>query len=261
MHIYRHWEYLLASCLLCSLNLSAAAATSTPRALEQLAKRYQIDLRWHQPPTSSWEIVHFRALSQDELKSEIVQAYLGYFNSEFSKYPLDLIQSSHLKSVAFVTDLKVNGQRRAAMPDYFKEILYLDPFVGVKNPVYQRHVIHHEFFHLLEEQWNGNAYYLDPNWAKLNPASFNYGTGGVNAQTGNVTALLHPQAGFINGYSMSGMIEDRAEIFAALLIPEEAAKLKAWRQQDTYLNQKINYLQSFLAKHAPSMDAAYWKQN
>ena len=72
-----------------------------------------------------------------------------------------------------------------------------------------RHVIHHEYFHMVEEQVNGSAYFKDPKWAALNTKGFKYGSGGDKMRDGNVTPLTHPQAGFVTSIRLLGWKKTR----------------------------------------------------
>lgn len=227
--------------------------------LETLAQTYQIEIFKQNPPQASWSGVQFQALGAQDLDSAKYQAYEQLFSEEVGKYPSALIKLAGLKQVALVKELAYQGQMRAALPDFVKEILYLDVYRGQLRDLYQRHVVHHEFYHLLEEQVQGNVYYKDPTWAAFNPAAFSYGSGGVNAQSGPQYALVHPQTGFINLYSMSGLEEDKAEVFAALMLPAESKLLEAWSLKDEVLRKKIQATKAFFAQKVPAMNEAYWQ--
>ncbi len=199
-------------------------------------------------PPASWKVRCEAAIPTDKKSLDLYRKTLAI---EFGKYPNPLIQKSNLKGIVIVKNLSVGGQRRAAMPDYENEILYLDFQFGAHSPAYQAHVIHHEFFHLLEQELNGSAYFKDPEWAKLNPKNFKYGKGGKHQRGNNNFAFKHPQAGFINRYSTSGLEEDKAEIYAALFIPAERKKINAMAAQDIHLAAKIKMMLGILRKIDP----------
>ena len=199
-------------------------------------------------PPANWE-VRFNASVPADNKQ--LDRYRKILSRELKKYPNPLIQKSKLKGIAIVKNLSVAGQRRAAMPDYENEILYLDFQRGAHNPAYQAHVIHHEFFHLLEQELNGSAYFKDPEWAKLNPKNFKYGKGGKEQRGNDNFALVHPQSGFINRYSTSALEEDKAEIYAALFISAERKKITAMGANDTHLAAKIKMMFTILRQIDP----------
>jgi hypothetical protein len=206
--------------------------------------KYGITLKYQNIPESTWPSLTYKDLPADD---SFLPKYLGYFNSEFNKYSVDFVKITNLKTIAFVKNLAVDGQVRAAAPDYYKEILFLDIYEGNYDEVYQRHVIHHEFYHMIEEQLNGDAYYKDPAWAAFNTEGFNYGKGGKFERGENAFPFTHPQTGFINIYSMSALEEDKAEIYAALFTDGEKEKLEKWiKEGDTVLENKVRYLTDFL---------------
>ena len=201
-------------------------------------------------PPANWK-VRFNASVPADKKQ--LDRYRKILSRELEKYPNSLIQKSKLKGIAIVKNLSVAGQRRAAMPDYENEILYLDFQRGAHNPAYQAHVIHHEFFHLLEQELNGSAYFKDPEWAKLNPKNFKYGKGGKEQRGNDNFALVHPQSGFINRYSTSALEEDKAEIYAALFISAERKKITAMAANDTHLAAKIKMMLTILLSIDPAL--------
>ncbi len=191
--------------------------------------------------------------------SESLLKYTNLFSEEFGKYPDGLIQVSGLKEVAIVKNLVVSGQGRAAMSDIFRKILYLDFIRGAYNPAYQRHVIHHEFYHMFEPSLNGNGTWQDPQWAALNSPGFKYGDGGASMQGNSGSGVLnHPQPGFIDLYCTSGLEEDKAEIYATLFIPEEYKKVMEWAATDEILANKIAYMKNSLRAKCPELDDAFW---
>jgi len=199
-------------------------------------------------PPASWEVRCDVPVRADKKQLDLYRKILA---AELGKYPMPLLQKSKLKGIAIVKNLSVAGQRRAAMPDYENEILYLDFQRGAHNPAYQAHVIHHEFFHLLEQELNGSAYFKDPEWAKLNPKNFKYGKGGKEQRGNDNFALVHPQSGFINRYSTSAIEEDKAEIYAALFISAERKKITAMAANDTHLAAKIKMMLTILQQIDP----------
>lgn len=246
--------------LICTTQcLSSPTQREIDSIILEIQSRYSIGLAYDDIPKSTWEKVKYKKASQQDF--EVLLRYLRLFDQEFSKYPKDFIKRSNLKWVVFVKDLNYSGQLRTAVPDYYKdkEILFLDFARAAYNPNYQRHAIHHEFYHMIEEEFNGDAYWKDPNWAKLNSKDFKYGTGGVTVQHDpNVYLLTHPKMGFINQYSMSGIEEDKAEIYASLFVKNENMELCKWIRQDDILMRKVEYMKTFLSKCCKDINGKYW---
>jgi len=254
---------LLLLCLICSACSATTAQNPTAPASETLHITSRADAREASSqlireieltsgikfrlggltPPESWKVEYTHPTNKDE---EELKGYLDLISIELTKYPENIIKRSKIKSISIVKNLSVNGQQRAAMPDYVNEVLYLDFLRGNYSKVYQAHVFHHEFFHLLEEEINGSVYFKDPNWNKLNPDGFNYGKGGANQRGSDNYPLVHPKPGFINRYSMAAIEEDKAEIFASLFVDSERKKIFAMAKNDHYLKTKIELMLDFL---------------
>ncbi len=203
-----------------------------------------------------WANLNFRPV-QSEPEAN---AYVDLFIEEFAKYPPDFIKASKLKRVELVEGLAIGPQFRAAVPDYAHDVLYYDVSY-VRNQRYSRHVIHHEFYHMLEQEWHGNAYFKDPDWAALNVSEFKYGNGGSDAYgRGDVWSFVHPKPGFLNIYSTYGLEEDKAEVWAVLFVAENWRLVKQTVMDDAILRAKVNYLRGFGRSRSAAMDDAFWKQ-
>jgi hypothetical protein len=187
-------------------------------------------------------------------------AYVDLFIEEFTKYPVDFIKACKLKRVEIVDKLAIGTQFRAAVPNYKDEVLLYDVSY-VHNERYVRHVVHHEFYHMLEEEWNGDPYYRDPNWAIMNEKDFKYGTGGADAYgRGDVWSFVHPKPGFLNVYSTYGLEEDKAEIWAVLFVPENWKLVKPLVADDAILRGKVGYMREFGRGKSSAMNDAFWKR-
>ena len=99
--------------------------------------------------------------------------YFSTFGQEFLIYPPSLFRQSRLKRIVLCRGLSFAGQGRAAVPDYEHDALYYDVVSGDYSRVYQRHAIHHEFFHVIDYKDDGEVY-SDARWARLNPETFRY---------------------------------------------------------------------------------------
>lgn len=240
--------------------LSESGALALEATLEKLTLQYDVlftfDLDKVTKP--AWK-QGMRRIKEAEFKH--AAHYIEIFSQEFEKYPRDFIDASKLKAVVFVADLDISGQARKSVPDYVNEVLYMD-IHGLRgsSPRYARHVVHHEFYHMLEEEWNGSAYFKDPAWAALNKPDWKYGTGGAQMQSGNVWEYNHPAPGFINAYSTAALEEDKAEVWATLFVPESWKIVEPWLKEDTILRAKIAFLKAAAKQKSAEMDEAFWQR-
>ena len=246
-------HFLVAAVLLQGAN---QAAPELPPALRELAARYEIEVIARDPGfpvRASYGAIAGRAAARESLDS-----YAGLFAVEFGRYPVELVRRAKVRRVVLCDDLTFAGQRRNAVPDWEHDTLYLDISRGAYNQPYLRKVIHHEFFHLVDFHDDG-VIYRDPAWAALNAATFRYGAGGRTQQEVGPTSVLSDKVpGFLNHYSTLGVEEDKAELFANLMV--DPAHVAARAGADPILAAKAARLKDLLARFAPAVDAAFWDE-
>lgn len=198
-------------------------------------------------PASTWPGVTFRPLEARDAHHR--DRYLRQLRAELDLYPRAFLARSGLRAVAVVKDLAYAGQQRSAVPDPYKGVLYLDATCAAHDAQYERHVIHHEYFHFIQGARYGTPYRIDPTWQSFNPPGFRYGKGGATTRDARVTPLTHPAPGFINLYAQSALEEDMAEVFAALRVPAERKLIERWAREDEVLGKKIAYLEAFFDEY------------
>ena len=204
------------------------------------------------PVKTFYGAIDGKAAVADDLRN-----YSRLFAAEFSLYALSLVKKTRLKRVIFCRTLSFAGQRRTAIPDFEHDDLYFDVESGKADPIYLRKVIHHEFFHIVDLRDDGKLY-EDERWKNLNPSEFKYGTGGKNAQNVSDTATLTEKyPGFLNHYSTTGVEEDKAEVFANLIV--DAVYVAQRAQTDRVLSAKAERMKELVAEFCAEMDGAFWR--
>jgi len=189
---------------------------------------------------------------------EDMRAYSEIFLSEFALYPKELIKRSGLKRVVLCSELSFAGQRRNAIPDFEHDTLYLDVSRGSYNKKYMRKVVHHEFFHIIDLRDDG-LLYQDERWGRLNPNKFKYGDGGKNAQSFSDTSLLTDKfPGFLNHYSTTGVEEDKAEVFANMIVEPKHVEDKI--KKDPVFDTKVHAMKKLLSSFCAQVDENFWER-
>jgi len=211
-------------------------------------------------PVFSQGSVKFRPLGRGESSS--TETYLRLYVDEFSKYPHSLTRAVNLEWVAFVKGLSVLDDPRAAT--YLRHFapgtmapaggMVYDVQQGALDETYVRWVLHHEFFHFIDDNLNRGI--EDEAWAGLNSKAFRYT--GVDAP--NSTFLDHPRPGVITTYSMKSMWEDRAELFAALFVEKAHPRLREIADADPVVRSKIRFMMRLLGRIDPSMNERYFRK-
>ena len=228
----------LVTCLMLSSTLrGAAAAADVPIDAESAAFAEKYGIKFTTAAPAETSIRHEPLTRGDEAH---LRLYLRIFREEFGKYPPPFVRATGLKSIVLVQEIKVGDDARGAVPDFPNHAVWHDPYKGQHDEMYQRHVIHHEFFHLADHALQGSVYKTDPYWASLNRPDFRYGGGGHTARTSDQFGVTNREPGFVNRYSTSGLEEDRAEIFASMWIPMEANLLEQRSRSDAILRGKIH---------------------
>jgi Putative zinc-binding metallo-peptidase len=232
------------------------ASADASGELEKIAKTYKIeivkaDLSF--PVKTTHGMINGKSAGE-----KVLQDYARLFAPEFALYPTDLIQRSQLKRVVLCSDLSFADQRRNAIPDYEHDTLYLDVSRGTYSKAYLRKVIHHEFFHIIDYRDDGSVY-KDERWEALNPAKFKYGSGGRTAQDLQQSSVLTDKfPGFLNHYSTTAVEEDKAEVFANLIIDSEYVENRA--KKDRVLNAKVERMKELLVTFCPEVNDKFWEK-
>ncbi|MBX2842234.1 MAG: putative zinc-binding metallopeptidase [Flammeovirgaceae bacterium] len=227
--------------------------------LESIERDYGISIYTEDFFPSTYAATNAEWEFLDDSDSLTLFGFTDIFEKEWRKYPKDWVVKSNLKAIALVKNLSVNGQNRFAIPDAYGEVLYYDIGYGHYGENYICHSIHHEYYHMIEENYFGSMYYNDPSWLSLNDVGFKYGPGGASAYNdGDFSASLHPFSGFVSSYSTYGIEEDKAEVFAFLLMKNNYLALEEWTASDPILKNKVKYMREFLQNEVILMDSSYF---
>jgi hypothetical protein len=195
------------------------------------------------------------AIDGKEGAAKDLNAYLPIFSAEWNLYPAELVKRTKLRRIILCAGLSFAGQLRAAIPDFEHDDLYLDVVRGRYDESYVRKVIHHEYFHVID--YRNGTLYRDQKWSALLPAGAKYAAGGKNAQADSGGSLVRDDLpGFLNSYSMTGVEEDKAEVFANMVVNGSVFEQRV--QKDAVLKQKAQRMKAFLADFCPNMDESFW---
>ena len=213
---------------------------------KNLEKKYEIKIITNKKPDKmSWDGINFDLIDDKDLDS--LNEFYKIFQKEFCKYAPELVKKSGVKRIYLVKNMTWNNNPLPGFPDGDMNNITYDIKLGMSNLIYKKHIIHHEFYHIIENNIFGTAFYKDPKWIEIGN-KFNYGDGGIDAYGKNtdVYSLNHPYPGMINLYSTYAVEEDKAEIFSILFMPEELEITSKWCKDDNILNNKIKYMKKFI---------------
>ncbi len=238
---------------------SASSVGRAGVALQSFADQYGLVIEFPSALTDAYApvIVFDRLASAFDLVE--LKLYGSLWIDEWSKYPRDWIAYSQLRAVAFVKDLAVEHDSRAATYDTLSDTMFYDPQQSLVSATYARAVIHHEFSHLIiSNNFVGEPF--DSAWKTYNPQHFSYGRGGSACRLPGARCLTgdHPKLGFVSGYATSGLHEDEAETYSYLMTASYYRMLKQWVRSDPYLAKKVASCERWMRAHSPEMADGYF---
>ncbi len=228
---------------------------------EKFERKFLLTLYYKDKPKATWPSLKYHLAGRTDYRK--LSQYIKVLDKEFAKYPKSFIYKTGLKGIALGKRMQISRQYRSAIPDYYTEILYYDiNHLSKKTLTRVRHIIHHEYYHMIEQEIHGNGFYKDPQWAKFNPYSFTYGKGGARYRTRESLNDLskYGKQGFISAYAMSGLEEDKAETYACLFTTPCWRYMQKRIKTDDVLKKKVDYMKAFLYQLDPSMDNAYYEK-
>ena len=73
----------------------------------------------------------------------------------------------------------------------------------------------------------------------------------------SVTTTGQDVPGFLNRYAAAGVEEDKAEVFAHLIVEPKMMADRA--KKDKYMRAKVERMKELLADFAPKVDKSFWE--
>jgi len=179
--------------------------------------------------------------------AEEVQAFTPVLAQELRRYPRSVIERMHLRQVVLCSRLTIDGKEigGVAFGSSGTVLLNVRP-PGRLDTQTWRWMIHHELFHVLDRALV-NTPDAERRWASLNSPGFQYGGQELRDAldvTGENPGGEPEVPGFIDHYAMVSPQEDRAELFACMVLQPE--RLRALAAADGIVDAKCRLLESDL---------------
>jgi hypothetical protein len=149
------------------------------------------------------------ALRGGAVDSAEQQGFIEIVGNELSRYPAALLARAGLRYVLLCASLRRGGVRIGSLPN-LESTLVLD--VSASHD-FLRRLVHHEVFHFIDFADDGQLEH-DVEWAALNDHFFSYGNGGAHERQPDSARWGSGAPGFISGYGMAALEEDKAELFS-----------------------------------------------
>ena len=238
------------SALTCSSSQSGAAApqqqppavqadASFDQLTEAFRNRYNIELTTS-PPASENEDVGFKVISpRDRLPLERLQV----IGEELARYSPSMLRATRVKKIALVSKLTRNNVVRPGTHTGFT--YYVNVEEQPSEP-FERHLFHYSMASTVLRRFCGEMTSLEPRWLTLNDPAFRYGGGGKVYRPSSDMNHNDAPRGFSSLYSRAGASEDKAEVFAMLMVPDDLRWMKERAARDPILAAKMKYMQSLI---------------
>jgi hypothetical protein len=192
--------------------------------------------------------------------NEELSVYADLLWIELSHYPQEILRKMRLRRIVLCADLTVDSSIIGGFTYEQDGTLYLEVSDVSEFAFYQRKIIHHELFHLIDavDQYKSEeSVYEDREWAALNPSDFKYVEGVDNGGRIGIWRISCNWPGFVTRYGMSSIQDDKAELFANMMT------LPTWVeylcQHDEMIRAKAVRMRQILAEFCTCADAEFWE--
>ncbi len=149
------------------------------------------------------------------------------------KIPRPVLEKLNLKYLVLCDGAESRGKKIGGIPIPPLNLLMLS-VAGTDSNHFQ-HLVIHELYHFIEYRFNA---FEDATWKKQFPRGYKNSYEGINKKT----VIGQTNLGFINDYARSFPHEDRAELFASLLINPGKLIGYANKNNDILLKKKIQFI-------------------
>ena len=153
------------------------------------------------------------------------------------KYSYSFLKKINLKYIVMCENLSISGINTAGIPDNIMKTLILDIEFNKK---YFERVIHHEVFHIINDQHK--KIFNENDWIEMNPPNFVYAKCSTCTEKLGLDTYKKTN-GFFTEYSESTASEDMAEVYSHL-ISLDHDEIKQIRNFDIILDKKISYIEN-----------------
>ncbi|MBI2901747.1 MAG: hypothetical protein HYY17_16300 [Planctomycetes bacterium] len=177
------------------------------------------------------------------------EAFCPMLAREVKKYPDDFFRRVDVGRILLLRDIRFKNPPPGKVLAF---AMYHPRFAMVIDVTEKQKfaTIHHEFFHFLDFVPDYST--KDGDWVALNEKGFRYDS------TLWAESLAESKVkGFISQYARAGEAEDKAELFACLMMDQKRARVRA--QGDAVLARKLARLKEIVREFCPKMDDEHWR--
>lgn len=229
--------------------------------LADIGERYEVEITWGDGPyryDTDWGWV--RADSAGDWEVEMFAPVVA---DELSLYPPEFFKDAEIEGVILARDVWVEQEgvaRNVAGYIFDSRIVASVSYTyKVNHRNKQRRYLHHLVWHQIDGL--SGTLWEDPEWVALNPEGFEYGLhskGGVHDRSSESGLLSTEYPGFINRYGTGNVPDDKADLFAYLMVAHHWVEERA--AEDPFLRAKVRMIKNRLAGFDSAFDDEFWEK-
>ena len=222
---------------------------------EQFAEQH--DVKVSVTNRSTWFESADGVVQCDPVDAEALERYVPILQSELSLYSSRFLRSINFKQLTLCGALHADGDPVRGVTVLNMGRVYLSA-LATYSEVHLKTPIHHEIFHLMDWDHEG-MWDDDPQWNRINRGGFRYASQSDASSSQRKTQSRQTAAlGFVTHYSKASPKEDRAELFAELVVNYPAVVGQA--EHDAVLRSKINHLKRVVQRFGGGMGGPFWER-
>ena len=228
--------------------LQAEEPPAVSRLTSRIENDFGVKVIYREVPEGIHSDVVFSSASPED--HETLSRYLTLLHEELAKYPECFFRKARLEAIVLVKRQFYDSKPLEGMYQRTARIIVFDFLRNQGHDIKQRLNVHHELYHMFENQ-NGLAWTLR-DWEGFNVPGFSYQIPkSLQPNKNPVNYFAPPVQGFVTYYGMKSPTEDRAEIFATLMIDSQRRVVLRWMEKDAVLRKKVQALKAAVEDVCP----------
>ena len=199
----------------------AAALASCQAKADQLGAKYDIRILVGE---AAAQVEPWDYDITPEYLVPVILRELELLEQRLADYPEDLLSvtASHFQSMNLCLVREITGTAESGSLENANGLQFLEDgssYVAIAVGEYSQQALYHELYHVMETHILTNSTALDT-WEALNPEDFAYSYSLETDSKASSSVYLTPERrAFVDSYSMSFPVEDRARIFENAMLP------------------------------------------
>jgi len=218
---------------------------------------YQDNGYWGMGATTKTKGLDYGRLSLDDYAG--LARMIRSISEAFRSLPEPALKAAEIGTIGIFKHLTYNRGPQAGLAFPRLDIIFVDIYSSRSLRKGQKLVIHHEFLHRLEH--HHPSLFTKSTWEKK---FGKHRYSGLVRYTSHTSALVNfPGDGFVSEYAKTNPMEDRAELFKALMDPDYREQIKTWVERDPILKKKVREMVTALRKYGFDQswpDFKHWKE-